>query len=157
MPPPVSAAHSDANTKTSHPDFPELSPREDVGLDRFVSADDFKPEFVPGEVLVKFRKSIPVSLAKSVVTVGIEPIDELNERFKVRQITRIFSNVYKLTLPKDADVLYVAREYEADPHVEYAEPNGIYRTFLVPNDANYTQQWAHQMIESEDAWNVTTG
>jgi parallel beta-helix repeat protein len=26
-----------------------------------------------------------------------------------------------------------------------------------PNDANYTQQWAHQMIESDYAWNTTRG
>jgi len=45
----------------------------------------------------------------------------------------------------------------AQKYVKYAEPNGIARTFLVPNDANYTQQWAHQVIKSEEAWNVTTG
>jgi len=155
--PTVSAAPNDANTETSHPDFPELPPIEDVDFDWFDSADDFEPEFVSGEVLVKFRKSISVSLAYGVVTSGIESIDELNERFKVSEITRIFPDVYKLKLLEDADVLHVAREYEVDPYVEYAEPNGIARTFLVPNDANYTQQWAHQMIESEDAWNVTTG
>ncbi|MFQ5822292.1 MAG: hypothetical protein ACE5I5_20140, partial [Candidatus Heimdallarchaeota archaeon] len=157
MSPTVSAAHSDINTETSYPDFPELSPKEDDGYAWLDSADDLKPEFVPGEVLVKFRESIPISLTNDVMTMNIESIDELNERFKVASTTRIFSNVYKLKLPNDADVLYVAREYEADPNIEYAEPNGIAHTFLVPNDANYTQQWAHQVIESEYAWNLTIG
>ncbi len=155
--PTVSATQNDANTTTSNPDFAEILTREEVGFDWFDSADDFRFEFVPGEVLVKFRTSVSVGLMDGKMTTGIVSIDNLNRRFEAKGIKRVFSNVYKLTLPKDADVLSVAREYEADPNVEYAEPNGIVHALLVPNDENYTQQWAHQMIESEYAWNTTTG
>ncbi|MDX2147760.1 MAG: S8 family serine peptidase [Planctomycetota bacterium] len=41
---------------------------------------------------------------------------------------------------------------------EYAEPNYIVYPVLVPNDASYsTQQYAHQRVNSEPAWDITTG
>ena len=155
--PTVSAAHIDANTTTSHPDFLELPAREEVGFDWFDRADRLKPEFVPGEVVVKFRQSIIAGLTSGIVTTGIASVDELNKRFEAKGAERVFANIYRLTLPKDVDVLSVAREYEADPNVEYTEPNFICHSFFVPDDPNYTLQWAHQKIESEYAWNVTIG
>jgi len=128
----------------------------DVGFDWFDSVDGY-PEFVPGEVLVGFRTSISVGLVNGTVTTGIESIDELNEQFQVKEITKVLSGIYKLTLPKDADVLSAMREYEADPNVEYAEPNGIGRYFAVPDDAEYWRQWTHEVTQAELAWNKTTG
>jgi len=150
----VSATKNDTNTITSSSEFPEAPAEKDIYLN---VADDLKPEFVPGEVLIKFRTGISTGSTNGIVTTGMASVDKLNKRFETHGIERVFSNVYKLKLPKDASVLSVAREYETDPNVEYAEPNVIYQYFIVPNDANYTQQWAHQMIESEYAWNATTG
>jgi parallel beta-helix repeat protein len=153
----VSATQNEADIITSNPDFAEVPAGEEVCFDRFDRAGDLEFEFVPGEVLVKFRTGISTGSTNGIVTTGIASVDKLNRRFEAKGIKKVFSNVYKLKLPNDADVFSVAKEYETDPNVEYAEPNGIYRTSVVPNDANYTQQWAHNIIESEFAWNVTTG
>jgi hypothetical protein len=41
--------------------------------------------------------------------------------------------------------------------VEYAELNYIYRAFVEPNDPSYYKQWAHQKVQSEQAWEIATG
>ncbi|MCX5681297.1 MAG: hypothetical protein NT079_03340, partial [Candidatus Omnitrophica bacterium] len=38
-----------------------------------------------------------------------------------------------------------------------AEPNYLYQTSSAPNDALYSQQWAHQNTEAEAGWTFTTG
>ena len=125
---------------------------------------NLRSEFVLGEIIVKFRRSIFVGSKEGIVTVGFGSIDELNDRFKVTEIERVFvteapvlSNIYKLTLPKNADILSAVGSYEAYPEVEYAEPNYIYNVSLVPNDPDYWQQWAHQNIQSELAWDIERG
>ena len=155
--PTVSATTNNANTTTSNPDFAELPATEDVDFDWFNSADNLEPEFVPGEILVKFRKSISTGLTNGIVTTGIASIDELNMRFEVKGVERILPRVYKLILPEDADTLSIVKEYEGDPNVKYAQPNYIYQLFAVPNDAEYYRQWAHEVTEAELAWNITTG
>jgi subtilisin family serine protease len=45
----------------------------------------------------------------------------------------------------------------SDPNVEYAEPNYIYHTSATPNDSYFNQQWAHQNLQSEQAWDIETG
>jgi thermitase len=41
--------------------------------------------------------------------------------------------------------------------IEYAEPNYYYYTFAVPNDTHFGKQWAHTLIKSPQAWEITTG
>jgi serine protease len=42
---------------------------------------------------------------------------------------------------------------KANPYVEYAEPNYIYRTAFLPNDTNYPYQWHYPLIRLENVWN----
>jgi thermitase len=39
----------------------------------------------------------------------------------------------------------------------YAEPNYEVHMHLLPNDTRYSEQWAHPMINSPAAWEITTG
>ena len=43
------------------------------------------------------------------------------------------------------------------PDLLFAEPDYVSTGGAVPNDPNYPQQWHHQTIQSEGAWNITTG
>jgi hypothetical protein len=45
----------------------------------------------------------------------------------------------------------------ADPDVEYAQLNYLYHAHGTPNDPYFDDQWAHGIIESADAWDLTTG
>lgn len=134
----------------------------DLILDSFEYNDDrqlrnVNPEFVSGEILVKFKSTISVIRVNDAATTHINSINELNRRFEVVEMELVLSNLYRLTFLKDTDVFSVAREYEADPNVEYAEPNYLSHACVVPNDVNYTLQWAHKVMQSELAWNIEKG
>ena len=48
-------------------------------------------------------------------------------------------------------------ELKADPAVEHAQPNYIYYPCRTPNDPDFADQYAHQLIQMEDAWDISTG
>ena len=56
-----------------------------------------------------------------------------------------------------ADVLAISAQVSALRGVVFAGPNGRPEPTHVPNDPLYPQQWAHQKISSEGAWDVSTG
>ena len=121
------------------------------------SHDNLGPEFVGREIIVKFKSSSKMDRFDNTATYDIKPIDELNKRLKPKKVEEIFPKVYKLILPEDADVISIARKYYGDPNIEYIEPNYVFHTCVVPNDPEYSRQWAHQVIESEAAWEIETG
>jgi len=45
----------------------------------------------------------------------------------------------------------------ADPFVEAAEPQRLFRAFWKPNDPRYHEQWNFRRINMEQAWDVTRG
>ncbi|MCL5736610.1 MAG: S8 family serine peptidase [Actinobacteria bacterium] len=55
------------------------------------------------------------------------------------------------------DVRAVCAELNRDPEVEYAQPNYIYRLCREPNDPDFADQYAHQLIQMQDAWEISTG
>ncbi len=118
-------------------------------------------EFVPGVMMVKFAEGVKVEIEKKdgYVTTGIASIDALNEKYGVGEFTKIFSpeprseegknayselglgRVYRFVATRDVDVLAMVAEYEADPNVEYAEPDYVGHGHFVPDDPNFCNQW----------------
>jgi len=60
-------------------------------------------------------------------------------------------------LRTDRDVSSVCGELRSDPDVEYAQPNYIYEQCGDPNDPEFPDQYAHQLIQMSDAWDISTG
>lgn len=46
---------------------------------------------------------------------------------------------------------------DADPAVQWAEPNHVYRTMAVPDDPAYASQWSLPTIGAPTGWDLTTG
>jgi beta propeller repeat protein len=77
------------------------------------------------------------------------------------------TNIYVLYVPQDANVAAISREYAADPHVEYAQPNYLIKATFTPNDPyfnssnswgqGYDDLWALKKIKAPEAWDVTQG
>ena len=55
------------------------------------------------------------------------------------------------------DVPALCAELNRDPEVEYAQPNYIYRPCRDPNDPDFADQYAHQLIQMQKAWDISTG
>jgi len=60
-------------------------------------------------------------------------------------------------LKTERSVPAVCARLRADPAVEHAQPNYIYHPCRTPNDPDFPDQYAHQLIQMEDAWEISTG
>jgi fervidolysin-like protein len=128
-----------------------------------------KPEFVLGEILVRFRSDataikagarseIVVAEGSRQVPIHLERLAEGDELVEGLRLARV--------APEDTDNAIAA--LRSRPDVIYAEPNFIRHKEAVPNDPRYADQWALKNtgqfgppagvdIKAEEAWDVTTG
>ena len=130
--------------------------------------DPNKPEWVKGEVLIRFKDDVELQLDKSkgIIETGLISIDKLIQKWQVTDIEKVFKNeekrtesktittytgeiievpqlfnIYKMKLPDDTDVEKAVEDFEINPNVEYAEPNYIARICVIPDDTSFSNQW----------------
>jgi len=60
-------------------------------------------------------------------------------------------------LRTDRDVPSMCAALRGDPDVEFAQPNYIYKRCGDPNDPEFPDQYAHQLIQMSEAWDISTG
>ena len=65
--------------------------------------------------------------------------------------------VYRLQWTSTVPVKHAVAALAADAAVEYAEPDYIARPARVPNDPEYSSQWALARINAPIAWDATAG
>jgi len=119
-------------------------------------------EYVPGELLVKFRPGISRHLAQA------------THRFYGSRTVKRFGkiNVDHIKIPEGWSLEKAITVYRLDPDVEYAEPNYIRRSFLMPNDPDFDKLWGlHNTgqevnetsatvdadIDAPEVWDTQTG
>jgi hypothetical protein len=103
-----------------------------VNAELFTRFNPAAAEYVPGEVLVKFKPMINTSVRKAAVMAqGHSVLANLNQPGWVR---------LKVGAGQTVDQALTA--YRNDPNVEYVQPNYIYHLTAVPNDTQYGQLWA---------------
>ena len=123
-----------------------------------VSASADIPKFAPRQIVVKFRNDVvtmPEESSQEAYTgefsVRSNSIKKLNSRHKLRKINKLFgtqstafkgkklpdlSKVFRFSFSGTVDVVAAARDYAADPNVEYAQPSYLF-TVQTPSDPNY--------------------
>jgi len=109
-------------------------------------------DFVPGEILVKYKDEVQVANLKvsGIVQTGLASIDTVFARHRVSNADRLFPkeqrlkskimlrsfsgqefeqpslhNIYKLTLPNQSNMFMAIEELKKDSNIVYAEPNYI--------------------------------
>ncbi|MFC2015690.1 S8 family serine peptidase [Chloroflexota bacterium] len=102
-------------------------------------------EFRAGELLVKLK----VNRTESGPTV--------RERHNAYYVEDVYGSDVQVWQVPEGQELDIVEDLKADPEVEYAQPNYLYHAHGTPNDPNYDNQWAHGLIRSADAWDITTG
>jgi subtilisin family serine protease len=127
--------------------------------------DKEKPEFVPGEVLVKFKPHTYSARAQSILTaVGATAKGKAS-----------FIGVNRLGIAAQMSVQKVIEVLMRNPEVEYAEPNYLVYAIgngaepqLTPNDPRYPDMYnlnntgqtggtPDADIDAPEAWNIQTG
>jgi thermitase len=123
-------------------------------------------DFVAGEVLLKLRPGAALSSTpRSPLRSNSAALNERLSQITAHTVTAIFAKttsaglqqVYHLQIDPDQDVMAAIKILEADPNVEYAEPNYLAHAAIVPNDLLYASQWGLDKINAPAAWNVVTG
>lgn len=165
------------STKTREQGIEDRYEPEENNLKKTLYKKPYMGEFVPGEIIVKFKEKTEIS-PKTVddhLSIGIESLDKLNVKYSViasekilKETASSLSNVYKFTVSEGSDILSVVKEYNEDINVEYAEPNYICYLNNIPNDPLFGQQWGlHNTgqtggvvdvdIDAPEAWDIETG
>lgn len=120
------------------------------------------PSRVAQEILVKFKPGV-----------NQEKIHAINNRrgASVLSVNKKLG-VYRLRTPQGKSAEDTLAAYQADPDVEYAEPNFRVEAHFIPNDPHYRYQWNFDDtvsganpyggangggINLESAWDVTKG
>ena len=139
----------------------------DDGTITTVSDDTGEGEFVPGEMLVKFRNENDAvdagrdrKDARGHLKVANPRLNEIFARFGVNNSRRLFTT-------QTGNLKEALAALRAQPEVEYAELNMIVHTQTAPNDFYYSTSsawgqsfrdlWGLQSISAETAWNTTQG
>lgn len=144
---------------------------------------DTNAEFVPGDVIVRFRETIKTasgdsSLNARAASVGLKPLSGnagrpmlmrheggaqraqalrllgISDKNKDGTLARMAAN------KRDArrlDTLRAVQALRARADVAEADLNYIRRPLLTPNDVMYSRQWHYPLIRLPQAWDITTG
>ena len=112
------------------------------------------PAYIPGDLLVMMKP-------------GEDPQRVARDLGQVDGAATAFSVVREVSAPMRAWLLrfqpgsvpqdVMLRAVIRHPGVQLAQNNHVVSERAVPNDAQYGQQWHHQIIDSEIAWDISTG
>ena len=121
-------------------------------------------QYVPGEVLVKFRDDTSSSAIASLnASVSTHELSALSVTGKT---------IHRYKLAGALSVNDAVQKYRSNPAVEYAEPNYLYWPKAIPNDAQFGTLWglhntgqavngtagtADADIDAPEAWDISTG
>ncbi len=104
-------------------------------------------EYKSNELIIKYREGAGVSAG-----------DDLHRRYGSQRITEF--KPYRLEHVKmkaGRSLQEAIAAYEADPGVEYAEPNYIVHKMVVPYDRYWNNLWGMNRINAADAWDSSIG
>ena len=121
-------------------------------------------EFVPGEILVRFRDDAPAAkTTRSALQLSVDGRQVAVQLEHLAPRTELVQGL-RLARVSAADTLLAIEQLRARPDVLYAEPNYILRKTALPNDPRFNEQWALRNtavptadIDAEQAWDTTTG
>jgi serine protease len=123
-----------------------LSPARTAAL---VEAIERRLDYVPGEVLVKFRTGTAVSAQQRALMA-------LRSRPSVDALTWT-GDVALLRDESQPDSRILAAQLSEQPEVEYAEPNYLGYSGGTPNDPGFGTQWNFTAIDMPGAWDISPG
>ena len=116
----------------------------------FADAAANKLDYLPGEVLVKFKDGVEVRAQQ-------RALDALRSRPTVDRLQWI-GDIALLRDDLQPDARVLAAQLASQPEVEYAQPNYLRRKSLTPNDTGFgPRQWNLQTIGMPQAWDINPG
>lgn len=127
-----------------------------------VALVDGTAPFVAGQIIVKFAEQ-PEAIALRSVEEVLGPNVQWQAPHHAPHAKGMPNQPHPLSywrlaiVEQQADVAALSAQVSALPGIVFAGPNGRPEPTHVPNDPMYPQQWSHQKISSEGAWDVSIG
>ncbi len=120
------------------------------------------PPHVPGEVIVKFvEQPGPKTMVSVETVIGIRvqwrTLRHAPHAKGMPNTPHPLSYYRIATVDPQADVVALSKQVAALPGIVFASINTIPEPTLIPNDPLFGSQWAHQKINTEGAWDISTG
>ena len=111
-------------------------------------------EYIPGDVLVMTKPGAdPYAIARDLSFLDDRPTG-------MRVVEEVSPEMRAWLLHFDPALQTqwaMLRAVWAHPGIQLAQNNHVVKERIVPDDAQYGQVWHHQNIDSEAAWDITTG
>ena len=107
--------------------------QENRGFNRVTGSSVEPAQYVPGEVIVKFRDSASQAT--------IEAAHAQTGGQTIKSFAVGAAMLHHLQLSKGVNVEDALAKYRQSPAVEYAEPNYIHHVTAIPNDTQFTSLW----------------
>ena len=104
-------------------------------------------DFLPGQVVVGLAENASLSD----LTLFRNAVPDLAESTSLADLNVVVLDVQP---GKEIDT---ALALQRQPEVVFAEPNYLLQADLIPNDTNWTVQYAPQNVNAPAAWDITTG
>jgi thermitase len=149
-------------------------------------------KYVPERIIIKVQPgvmSLPEGIYESEprkMSIKAASISNLNTKFKVKKIEKVFkkvkkkpgltklgrktvqipdlSNFYIIHLPEGSSIEAIIEEYKKDLNIEYVSPDYLLSIYKIPNDPLFKpyrwradNQWGLFNICAPSAWDYTTG
>ncbi len=132
-----------------------------------------KPDFVPGQVLVRLKSSPAMAKGRSLLgTLAAKTTEYSPGRFLLqfegaRQMDTALRSLaaenrlrimdFSRQAVSKAATMELVRRLRLNPEIAWAEPNYIRRALLEPNDPYFALQWNLDLINLDRAWDQSTG
>src|SRR5262245_57061909 len=117
---------------------------------RFARAADQDLDYLPGEVLVKFRTGV-LSTGRQ------RALDALRSRPEASSL-RWAGEVAVLSDAVEWNSEILAEQLRGQPEIEYAEPNYLHRFNATPNDPAFrSRQWNFSALNMPAVWDINPG
>lgn len=127
--------------------FPSQALDNRVFTPNFDNTIDLRQNFVSDEIIVKFKNE------------NTAEIQKISARYNILAIKKRLLGANAVKLPANADIFEKIRELQANPNVEYAEPNYTAYALAVPNDPYFSHQWSFgsNSLDMAKVWDIATG
>lgn len=119
---------------------------------RGIASADRRPKRRKNAVLIKMKDDATAEQLEALKSLSNQ-LQLKNEKSFQKGAIRLSAGRYD----REDQEEELAEQVFATGAVEFAEPDYFVYPSLVPNDSYYSSQWHHAKIQSELAWNYTTG
>lgn len=156
----------------AHAGSPEVAGRIAASLnlkpgdaDALLALDVMPPQYAPmpghmefsGALIVRPVQPADGALARGAADLAAQRLEAIDRLAPITLRVQPETDHYIVRVPEGVSENELSAFLMATGQYEYAEPDWIVFPARVPNDTNYGSQYAHQRMNTEPAWDLTTG